>query len=181
MPPESSSNKKFLCFCPIVRDHFDLLGSGSGSTTPLNLGPLWIQIRNIAYYKLQTHQVCGQTLTNVRYLYLPFEDVLYTFHYWTKAYCTVLLIWLWICILIKIHINWVCGGKKRIQEMKDYFMYFWKCFFLSYGIWIPIQFLNARSAFIDSGSSTASKEWNNPLQATWWVMCGKKPLCTPWF
>ncbi len=29
--------------------------------------------------------------------------------------------------------------------------------------------------------NSASKEWNNPLQATWWVTCGKKPLCTQWF
>ncbi len=34
-PPESSTIKKFFCFCPIFRNHFDLLGSGSGSTDPI--------------------------------------------------------------------------------------------------------------------------------------------------
>ncbi len=34
-PSESSTNKKFLCFCPIFWDHFGLLGCGSGSTDPI--------------------------------------------------------------------------------------------------------------------------------------------------
>ena len=34
-PSESSTNKKFLCFCPIFWDHFGLLGSGSWTTDPI--------------------------------------------------------------------------------------------------------------------------------------------------
>jgi hypothetical protein len=51
-PPEGSSNKVFLCFCPIFWDHFDLLGSGSRSTDPIES---WsILDPDLKHYLLQT-------------------------------------------------------------------------------------------------------------------------------
>ncbi len=56
-PSESSTNKKFLCFCSIFWDHFCLLGSESGSTDPIE--SLFILDPDSKHFILQTSNSPG--------------------------------------------------------------------------------------------------------------------------